>query len=154
MNFLKIWIFWKVEFFESFFFESLIFFENLIFLKICNFQKIEKLWPSKLQNTNKRCSNVEKSKSLNNKEKKNPKQRKTSRCAAVKIVHNLLSVVKKTYIRFNCHFWKRQQKLPKWAKSIKPCWNEAILILFAPKCFAEFSVKALMPFEVIQKYRK
>ena len=47
-----------------------------------------------------------------------------------------------------------QQKLPKWAKSIKPCWNEAILIIFAPKCFVEFSVKSLMPFEVIQKYWK
>ena len=47
-----------------------------------------------------------------------------------------------------------QQKLPKWAKSIKPCWNEAILMIFAPRCFVEFSVKSLMPFEVIQKYWK
>ena len=61
---------------------------------------------------------------------------------------------RKTYISFNSQFWKMQQKLPKWAKSIKPCWNEAILILFAPKCFVEFSVKSLMPFEVIQKYWK
>ena len=61
---------------------------------------------------------------------------------------------RKTYISFNPQFWKMQQKLPKWAKSIKPCWNEAILIVFAPKCFVEFSVKALMPFEVIQKYWK
>ena len=47
-----------------------------------------------------------------------------------------------------------QQKLLKWAKFIKPCWNEAILILFAPKWFGEFSLKALMPSEVIQKYLK
>ena len=61
---------------------------------------------------------------------------------------------RKTYISFNAQFWKMQQKLPKWAKSIKPCVNEAILILFAPKCSVEFSLKALMPSEVIQKYWK
>ena len=32
---------------------------------------------------------------------------------------------RKTYISFNAQFLKMQQKLPKWAKSIKPCWNEA-----------------------------
>ena len=61
---------------------------------------------------------------------------------------------RKTYISFNPQFWKMQQKFPKLAKSIKPCWNEAILIIFAPKCSVEFSLKALMPSEVIQKYWK
>ena len=37
---------------------------------------------------------------------------------------------------------------------MKPCRNEAIIILFAPKHFVEFSFKALVPFKVIQKYSK
>ena len=37
---------------------------------------------------------------------------------------------RKTYISFNAQFLKMQQKLPKWAKSIKPCWNEA----YNPTC--------------------
>ena len=37
---------------------------------------------------------------------------------------------------------------------MKPCQNEAIIILFAPKHFVEFSFKALMTFKVIQKYWK
>ena len=37
---------------------------------------------------------------------------------------------------------------------METCRNEAILIIFAPKRFVEFSLKALMHSEVIQKYRK
>ena len=59
---------------------------------------------------------------------------------------------RKTYISFNAQFLKMQQKLPKWAKSIKPCWNEAILIIFAPKLFVQLSFKALMHFKVVQNY--
>ena len=47
-----------------------------------------------------------------------------------------------------------QQKLPKLAKSLKPCQKGANSIPFAPKCFVDFLLKALMSFEVFQKYWK
>ena len=37
-------------------------------------------------------------------------------------------------------------------KTYGPGWNEALIILFASNHFVEFSLKALMPFKVIQKY--
>ena len=47
-----------------------------------------------------------------------------------------------------------QQKLSKWAKSLKLCQKGANLILFALKCIVEFLLKALIPFKVIPKYWK
>ena len=47
-----------------------------------------------------------------------------------------------------------QQKLSKWAKSLKPCQKGANLILFALKLLVEFLLKAFIPFKVIPKYWK
>ena len=58
---------------------------------------------------------------------------------------------KRVFFDSSFYFFKKCPIEP-W---IKPCWNEAIIIvLFAPKHFEGFPFKALMPLEVIQRYWK
>ena len=47
-------------------------------------------------------------------------------------------------------FLKSQQKLPCWAESLKPGWNEVIIMFFLNKKNVDFLLKALMPYEVIE----